>query len=445
MKGGRNLEYEEKLSRLGDEDFFSFFEKMHAEPRWVTSAGHRSIQLLGICHQGTSHSAVFDPMTLKVTCFSECGGGMLFHTWVRKVLGTDSPQEAKEFIEDWCDNQNIDFESRMPRNETAFEYRERPFERIETPPIPGIPDWIIKDLYEHDFDNRIETLTRLRWHTDDGIEPEVMKLFGVAHLKGQNSVVLPHHNINGQIVGIYERSYLALRREVMKEYPECDWDFFKQFPRAKYVPLLKDKRFLTGDEGEKTSWSFPNTKNLYGLHLTHPVIKDSKTAIIFEGGKSVMLAWQWGHRNAVATHTFGANVYHINMLLNCGATEIILAFDKQYESQDEDDPHWQLYNKKTYELAKKVKDYCNVYRLCDPMNGKLLFKDAPVDEGQEYFEYMLERKEPLFINGEDVLEQKKPEKIEEEKSELQALKIHRMTPEQIEKENQYIYDNHFNV
>lgn len=435
------MEYEEKLSRLGDEDFFSFFEKMHAEPRWVTSAGHRSIQLLGICHHGGSHSAVFDPATLKVTCFSECGGGMLFHTWVRKILNTENPQEAKEFIEDWCDNQSIDFESRVPRNEMAFEYKERPFERIETPPIPGIPEAAIKDLYEHDFDNRIETLTRLRWHTDDGIEPEVMKLFGVAHLRGQNSVILPHHNINGQIVGIYERSYLALRRDVMKEYPECDWNFFKQFPRAKYVPLLKQPRFLTGEEGEKTSWSFPNTKNLYGLHLAHPGIKASKTAIIFEGGKSVMLAWQWDHRNTVATHTFGANPYHINMVLNCGAENVILAFDKQYESQDPDDPHWQLYHKRTYELAKKVKDYCNVYRLCDPIEGKLLYKDAPVDEGREYFEYMLEHKEPLFVDGVDMVEQVMSEEKEVKRTGLLSVQSRRMTDEEIEAENRYLIDN----
>lgn len=403
------MDYEEKVARLGDEDFFSFFDKMHAEPRWVTSAGHKSIQLLGICHHGGSHSAVFDPATMKVTCFSECGGGMLFHTWVKKVLETDNPQEAKDFIEDWCDHQDIDFEGRLPRNDMGFEFKERPFERCETPPIEGIPRSTIEQMYDEDFLHDMKTLTRLRWHMDDGIDPEVLDLFEIACVPQDNYVVLPHHNRNGDIVGLYARSYRTLRREIIKLYPEAGWDFWKHFPRAKYVPLVKLPKYLTGEEGEKTSWSFPNGKNLYGLHKSHPYIKESEEAIIFEGGKSVMLAWQWGVRNTVATHTFGANPYHINMLLNEGAKSIVLAFDKQYESMDSDDQQWMQYQHRTYELAKKIKDHCDVYRICDGMDGKLDYKDAPVDKGEEYFKWLLAHKEPLFIGGEDVYTKKKEE------------------------------------
>ena len=64
--------YEDKITRLNKEEFFSLFEHFNAAPRWVNSGGKRSIQILGLCHHGENHSALFDPTTLKVNCFSEC-------------------------------------------------------------------------------------------------------------------------------------------------------------------------------------------------------------------------------------------------------------------------------------------------------------------------------------------------------------------------------------
>ena len=88
------MTYEDKITRLNPEEFFSLFEDLHAEPRWVNSRGKQSIQVLGLCHHGENHSALFDPTTLKVNCFSECGGGMLLHTWVKRTLDLPDPDLA---------------------------------------------------------------------------------------------------------------------------------------------------------------------------------------------------------------------------------------------------------------------------------------------------------------------------------------------------------------
>ncbi len=116
--------------------------------------------------------------------------------------------------------------------------------------------------------------------------------------------------------------------------------------------LLKEPEYLTEDEA-KNSWSFPNSLNLYGLHLAKDAIRQTKKAIIFEGGKSVMLAHQYGIEYTVATHTFGAHVNHISMLIEQGAEEIYLAFDKQYQTTDSDDIQWQLYDKAHSWLGRK--------------------------------------------------------------------------------------------
>lgn len=383
------MNYEEKITLLNGDDFFSLFEVLRAEPCWVNSAGKRAIQLIGLCHHGKSHSALFDPTTLKVNCFSECGGGMLLHTWVKRVLGYDDPQQAKDFIEDWIDGKNIDLSNRTPIN-ADFGYTERPFKLEHIEPVKGIDESVIRRLYDT-FDDSEETLSRLVWHTKEGIDVVTLKLYQVAYHPEHHTIILPHHNVNGEIVGLYERSFLMTRREFRKKYPDVDYKETLKLPRAKYVPLLRDEfyREMLPDE-EKTSWSFPNSQNLYGLHIAKPYIEKTGEAIIFEGAKSVMLAHQWGYPNAVASHTFGCHVNHINMLYECGARTIYLAFDKQYEVQDEDDKEWMLYQKKTKGIAARIKDVGGIIikRIIDlPNTGVVLDKkDAPVDKGKEKFE-----------------------------------------------------------
>lgn len=327
---------------------------------------------------------------------------MLFHNWVKRVLGLENPNDAKEFIEDYLDGKHIDFENRVPRN-ADFSYKERPFEPDKVPAVlPGIPQEILDDLYG-EWDSSTKTLDRLVWHTEDGIRPETLQLYGVAYDHNRDTIILPHHNRNGEIVGLYERSFWPLRKEVKEKYPDMPYKTLVQYPRAKYVPLLKNEKYIH-DESDKTSWSFPNSENLYGLHLAKDAIKEKQSAIIFEGGKSVMLAHQMGIHNCVATHTFGAHMNHIAMLMAEGAKTIYLAFDKQYQTIAIDDPQWKLYDKRTYEFAKRVGQHVDVYRVCDYREEgkeKLDYKDAPIDKGEEIFRELLDHAEPLIINKED--------------------------------------------
>lgn len=397
------MTYEDKIRLLNGDEFFSLFEVLRADPRWVNSSGKRAIQIIGLCHHGNSHSALFDPTTLKVNCFSECGGGMLLHTWVKRALDLDEPYEATNFIENWIDGKAIDLSGRTPID-ADFSYTERLFKLEHIDPVPGIDPEIIKDIYSH-LDTTDATLKRLVWHTKDGISVDMLKLYQVAYHPEQRTIIFPHHNIQGEIVGFYERSFLMPRGEFRKRYPDLDFQETLRLPRAKYVPLLREDKYreMLPDE-EKTSWSFPNSQNLYGLHIAAPYIKESGEAIIFEGAKSVMLAHQWGIKNSVASHTFGCHFNHINMLHACGARKIYLAFDRQYQEQSEDDRDWNLYDKKTRGMAEKIKDIggMEIRRIIDlPNSGVPLdHKDAPVDKGKEKFFTLLEAAKaslPLWV------------------------------------------------
>lgn len=404
--------YEDVIARVNGDEFFSLFEHLRAEPRWVTSNGKPSIQLLGLCHGGSHHSALFDPTTCKVHCFSECGCGMYLHTWVGKVTEEYVPDNVRNELISFFVKGTTNLMARKPKEGVELGFKERPFERQSIEMVPGIPSEMIEEIrHQQGWRNDLETLARTRWHTEDGIDPQILQEFDVAYRPPVNArtevvngveqtvcdrmgtIILPHHNANGDIVGIYERSFDTLRREAKQLYGDwMTWSQIASFPRAKYVPLLKIPEHMT-DDG-KTSYSFPNSHNLYGLHKAAKSIRDTGKAIVFEGAKSVMLAHQWGYDFTVASHTFGAHVNHINMLMDAGAREIYLAFDKQYKKEEGEE--WVLYDRKTRELAEKVEAWARenadspgsdikIYRLRD-IHGALEYKDAPVDKGLEVFQ-----------------------------------------------------------
>ena len=51
------LEYKEKISLLNEDDYFSLFSRLNAAPRYVNSAGKRSIQILGLHTYGGFNKA----------------------------------------------------------------------------------------------------------------------------------------------------------------------------------------------------------------------------------------------------------------------------------------------------------------------------------------------------------------------------------------------------
>lgn len=399
-------EYEDKLNCLSEDDFFSFFEAVNAAPRWGICGGKRAIKVLTICHGGDGYNADFDPETHKITCFSGCGT-ICLHTWVCKVLGTDNPDEGKRFIERWIDEAEIDLSDATPATDsgTTFYHAFDPDMQVDM--VPGIDPAILADLYSH-FDTRAETLSRLCWckpkeQGGDGIPLQELMDFQVAYYPKRGTIILPHHNANGEIVGLYERSFRPLREDVRKllGYGRREWIDDKDArsaiynaPKSKYMPLWKEGKY---QDEKKRCWSFSNSRNLYGLHRAKEAIRESGRAIIFEGAKSVMLAHAYGYPYAVASHTFGASDTHIAMLIQAGAKEIILAFDKQYQEQQGEE--WDTYQHKTIGLAKRVGAHVTVSRTCDKDGACLGYKDAPIDQGKAVFDSLFAQREVLAGRG----------------------------------------------
>ena len=381
---------------------------MNAAPQWGHSGGKRCIKVLTLCHGGDGHNAAFDPETHKITCFSKCGNQTrVLHNWVSAALGTDNPSIGKQFIEKWMDEAEIDLSDVIPGASGGIQtyHAFDPDMRVEM--VKGIDPKILADLCSQ-FDTTPQTLSRLKWHLPkaqggDGIPLQQLIDFNVAYYPKRGTIILPHHNINGEIVGLYERSFAPTQEEMRKIFgygpkewieDKSAWAAIHYAPKSKYMPLWKEGKYR---DKEKPCWSFPNSRNLYGLHKAKEAIRESGKAIIFEGAKSVMLAHAYGYPFAVASHTFGASESHLAMLIQAGAKEIILAFDKQY--REPKGREWDTYEQRTQRLAGRVRRFVKVSRICDREGAFLGYKDAPIDNGKAAFESLFESREVLTGRG----------------------------------------------
>ena len=110
-----------------------------------------------------------------------------------------------------------------------------------------------------------------------------------------------------------------------------------------------------------------------------------KKAIIFEGEKSSLLYQTYfGFENDISVACCGSNIssYQMQLLIDTGAQEIIIAFDRQFQNVGDEEYVHLIKNLKKIQL--KYKNYVQVSYILD--RKKLTgYKDSPIDCGKDIF------------------------------------------------------------
>jgi DNA primase len=125
--------------------------------------------------------------------------------------------------------------------------------------------------------------------------------------------------------------------------------------------------------------------NLYNLNKSKDNIKAMGKAIVFEAEKSC-LKYQsfFGWENDISVACCGSNIsaYQIQMLLDAGAKEIIIALDRQF--QEIGDNEFKRLTKNLTKIHDKYKNYVIISLIFDKemITG---YKASPIDEGPEKF------------------------------------------------------------
>lgn len=194
----------------------------------------------------------------------------------------------------------------------------------------------------------------------EGISLSTMKKYKIGYDPISNCITIPIIDQNGNLVSVRGR-------------------FLSEEETVKYKPITFCNKIL----------SAPSSQLLYGLYQTQQAIKESKTAIIFESEKSVlMMDTYYGEKNN-SVATLGKNIsnQHILLLKKAGAENIILAYDADYKTEEETKAKFREYKK----IAKTLAPFFNVSIIIDWYN-KLPYKASPIDCGRGIFEFLLEKR-----------------------------------------------------
>ena len=204
---------------------------------------------------------------------------------------------------------------------------------------------------------------------EDGISEETMKKFEIMYYEKTNRIVIPHrHHETGEIIGLKSRSL---------NFDDIDKGF-------KYIPM----------KIQEVSYSYPTFQNLYGLYQNKDIIKKIKKVIIFESEKSVMQFESFFPNQNFSVALCGSNIskLQVEMLLDLGVEEVIVALDKEFSKLNSKEADIN-YDKLT-RLCRMFSSYTNVSMIFDKSN-LLELKDSPSDRGRETFIELFKKRKTI--------------------------------------------------
>ena len=237
-----------------------------------------------------------------------------------------------------------------------------------------VKDWNIFNHYEKCNEKKDKQIIHLQHYDEsilkyllqvkipewekEGITPEVMRKNNILFSPKNNSIIIPHYDKDNNLIGIRERT---LSQE-QAEY-------------AKYKPAILNNKM----------YNHPLSFNLYNLNNSKNNIRIIRKALIVEGEKGCLqYASFFGTENDISVACCGSNIidYQIKLLINCGATEVIIGLDKQF--QEVQDKEWEKLIKNYYNIYHKYGSYVQISYLFDKEN-LLDYKMSPLDAGPEVF------------------------------------------------------------
>ena len=307
-----------------------------------------------VCHNSDIESASWKLYYYKNNhifyCYTNCLGMSIFqflkNYYSERQIDYDWYNDVYKVILD-CSNFNYTESFTQPKYKSIREL----YQYKTIPELPTYPNGILEcfsKFYPPEWIN-------------DGISRKTMDKFDICFSTIQNKIIIPHYNLNGELIGIRGR---ALN----------EWEIENV---GKYMPIQIEGKW----------YSHPLSLNLYGLNITKENIKRNKICYIFESEKSVMQCDSFQMDNcAVAVCGSQLNKWQIKILVKeCHPQEVVVCFDKEEQPPDEE------YFNKLYKICSKYKNYADFSFIYD--REKLLnMKDSPSDRGEEIFKKLLSKR-----------------------------------------------------
>ena len=285
-------------------------------------------------------------------CYTQCNESMSIFKLYQKFMEINyhevSRAEAREYIKGILSHVILKQKENVHDTWSIEEYK---FDKT----LPTLP------IYSKEIMTYFIKYYHPTW-LKDGITKSAMDKFNIRFSISQNKIIIPHYNINGELIGIRGRT---IDPEEAKVY-------------GKYRPIQIGNKIYNHHLGF----------NLYGIYENKNGLKKRRSAIIAEGEKSVLLDYgNYGeYANTVACCGSSFNKYQISLLTDIlGVNEITIAFDKEYKIWN--DEKAKKYRAKITKMCEEYSNQANFFYIWDYEN-LLNEKDSPFDKGKEVFEYL---------------------------------------------------------
>lgn len=290
-------------------------------------------------HTDLTPSLSFTPAKNSYYCFS-CGksGGIIGYLIdFEKMKFEDAVEKAAKLanldLSKMCHSKTITFLKKLRalamKPKSAYEHRILDDSELDKYQIEPVKEWL-----------------------DEGIEQDVMDLFGVRVDTWQNRIIYPVYDICGNLINIKARTR---------------YKNYKQMKIPKYINY-----FQVGI-----------MDYFQGLNTTLKYVLDANEIIIFESVKSVMKAYGWGYKNCASAEKHTLTKEQIDLLVKL-RVNIVFAYDCDVDYRSSD----------VRQDIDKLKRVTNVFVIED--RKKLLggkdTKNAPVDCGEEIWETLYSQK-----------------------------------------------------
>lgn len=349
---------QELKSKLTEDDIKKLLELMGAtfyyedDDMWITDT---------ICHHGTKPKLYFYKDSMSFHCYTECGqldiiGVVMGYkgyeqeefqkaiNWISVKLNLDNHVYGfgkQEQISDW------EFIKKYKKNKKV-----KPKDKILVP-----YDKNVLNIFQHFYCQS--------W-IEEGISVETMKKYNILYSTWQQKIIIPHYDMNNNLIGVRSRALL----------PD-DIELF-----GKYSPFKIGNKFYNHSLG----------LNLFGLNHNINAIQKKRKIMLVEAEKSVFQTDTMFGEDNFTVALCGSNLtdYQKGIILMLGVREVIIALDKQYQTLDSDEcKNWSQHIKD--KIIDKLSPFVSVSVLWDSTN-LLGYKDSPTDRGKETLLKLMENK-----------------------------------------------------
>lgn len=350
------LNAQELKAQINDNDVIKLLIRMGSEDYIDTED---AFIFKTVCHHGEKYKLYYYKESKFFHCYTDCGDSfdiielvcrnknysfMEAINWICIQLNLSTLTygfgQQNEMINDW------DFINTIRRKKKEDTSKQR-------------------DFYDSSILNIFQKMYWQVW-IDEGISIKSMYKYGILYSTLQQKIIIPHYDINDQLMGV--RTRLMIEEEV---------ELY-----GKYCPF----------QISKVMYSHPLSQNLYGLNINKEAIKRKKKIMLVESEKGVLQCdTMFGKENfTVALCGNSFSNFQRDLILGLEVNEVIIGLDKQFhEVQSEEASKWAKHIRER--IINKLAPYCTVTILWDT-EGLLPFKASPTDFNKETLLKLMDKK-----------------------------------------------------